>query len=140
MLHIQWWFEDCDKYKSITEFCRWGRAYKKETCLWHPFGRTHVWCARQWHHFPNGAPSKGRASHPYTIGGVIFRALKGAEEVIHRNRIPGRLLRYLLTFAKEGTCVLDLCSGYQTNRNAVEEAGLIYIAADIADFFSQTWL
>ena len=63
------------------------------------------------------------------------RALKGAGEVIHRNRIPGRLLRHLLTFVTKGTWFLDLCSGYQTNRAVVEEAGLIYIAVDIEEFF-----
>ena len=53
--------------------------------------------------------------------------------MIHRNRIPGHLLRYLLTFKKEGTWFLGLCSGYQTNREVVEKARLRYIAADTAE-------
>ena len=53
MLHDQWWFKEYDKYKSKTDLCRWGGAYKKETCLWHPFGRTHVRCANLCRHFPD---------------------------------------------------------------------------------------
>ena len=30
---------------------------------------------------------------------------------------------------------MDLCSGYQTNREVVENANLIYIAVDIEEFF-----
>ena len=56
--------------------------------------------------------------------------------MIHRNRIPGRLLGYLLMFAKKGTWFLGLCSGYQANRKVVEEARLIYIAVDIEEFLN----
>ena len=84
-------------------------------------------------------PKEGRSSHPYTIGGGTARTLKGADEVIHRklvrNRIPRRVLRYLLMFAREGTWFLDFCSGYQTNRKVVEDAGLEYIAVGIIEFF-----
>ena len=69
------------------------------------------------------------------VGGEAPRALKGADETIHRNRIPGRFLVYLLTFVKKGTWFLDLCYGYQTNRKVVEEAELIYITWGITEFF-----
>ena len=100
MLRTQWWFKGYDKYKSKTDLCRWSGAYKKETCMWHPFGRSIIRRAYQCHHFPNDSSARGRDSHPYTIGGVASRALKGAGDVIHRNRIPGRLLKQLLRFAK----------------------------------------
>ena len=29
MLYTQWWFKGYDKYKSKTDLCRWGGAYKK---------------------------------------------------------------------------------------------------------------
>ena len=134
-LHEQWWFTKYDTYKSKTALCRWGGACKKETCLWHPFGRTHIRCCGLCHPFPHGPPTTGQANHPYTIGGEMSRALKGADEVIHRNRIPGRLLRHLLKSAKKGTWFLDLCSGYQTNREVVENANLTCIAVDIEEFF-----
>ena len=134
-LHEQWWFTKYDTYKSRTPLCRWGGAYNKETCLWHPFGRSHIRCRGLCHHFPHAPPSTGRVNHPYAIGGETSRALKGADEVIHRNRIPGRLLRHLLKSAKKGTWFLDLCSGYQTNREVVEHANLTYIAVDIEEFF-----
>ena len=79
-----------------------GVAYKKETCLWTPFDRTHLVCACKCHHFPDGPPaSEGRGSHPYTIAGHSPRVLKGPGEITHRNRIPGCLLKYLLTHAKK---------------------------------------
>ena len=112
-----------------------GGVYRKATCLWHPFGRFQIRCAYKCHHFPNGRPRPGRVSHPYTIGGQTSRALKGADEKNHRNRIPVRLLRYLLTLTRKGTWFLDLCSGYQTNRQVAEEAGLTYIAVDVNEFF-----
>jgi hypothetical protein len=73
MLHKQRWFKVYDRYLSFTPLCRWGGAYMKETCLWHPFGRFHIECGRKCHHFPHqGAPHGGKAGqthHPWTIGG-----------------------------------------------------------------------
>ena len=80
-------------------------------------------------------PTEGRGNHPFTIGGETSRALKGASEVIYSNRIPERLLRYLLIFLKKGTWFLDLCPGYQTNREVVENVRLRYIVVDIAELF-----
>ena len=125
------------RYLSFTPLCRWGGgAYKKETCLWTPFGRKHLVCEGLCHHFPHGLP-KGPANHPYTIAGHSSRALKGPGEITHRNRIPARLLRWLLTHTLLGErrWFLDLCSGYQTNREVVELHGLIYVAIDIAETF-----
>jgi hypothetical protein len=137
MLHRRKKFKESYKrYLTFTPLCRWGEAYQKETCLWTPFGRKHFVCAGRCHHFPHGPPT-GSVNHPYTIGGQTSRALRGPGEITHRNRIPARLLRWLLTNARLGKkrWFLDLCSGYQTNRAVVELHGLIYVAVDIEKIF-----
>ena len=96
----------------LYPLCRWGGAYKKETCLWTPFDRTYRVCASKCHHFPDWPPTKGRGSHPFNTGGHSSKALKGPGEITHRNRIPARLLRYLLTHVTKGGWFLCLCSGY----------------------------
>ena len=136
MLHRQAWCrKKYGRYLTLTPLCRWGGAYKKETCLWHPFGRRHIQCLCHCHHFPDGPPPFGTRKHPYTIAGQAGTALKGPKEIAHRNRIPGRLLRHLLTYSKQTGWVLDLCSGYQTNRKVVEGAELRYVAVDIERTF-----
>ena len=120
---------------SSTPLCRRGGAYKKETCIWNPVGRTHRVCACKCHHFPDGPPTKGRGSHPYTVGERSSKALKGPGEITHRNRFPARLLRHLLTHITKGGWFLDLYSGYQADREIVTMLGLRYVAVDIEKTF-----
>ena len=76
MLHRQDWCEkQYGRYLSFTPLCRWGGTYKKETCLWHPLGRTHLVCACKCHHFPDGVPPVGERQHRYTIAGKTGTAL-----------------------------------------------------------------
>ena len=79
---------------SHTPLYAAGGDYMKETCLWHPFGRFHIECGRKCHHFPHR--DNGQTRHPWSIGGRGANKLPGPMEVVHRNRIPARLLRHLI--------------------------------------------
>jgi len=86
MLYGQRWFQQYNRYLSFTPLCRWGGAYKKDTCLWHPFGRFHIECGRKCHHFSRPDASRegddNQTRHPWSIGNEAYRKLSGPMEIV----------------------------------------------------------
>ena len=96
-LHEQWWFTKYDTYKSKTDLCRWGGVYKKRRAFGtpsdaHTSGAAASTTTSQTAHFPPDGP----ATSTRLAEKCHIEALKGTDEVIHRNCIPGQLLRHFL--------------------------------------------
>ena len=141
-LEKMWYMLDWQNKKKVIELCAFAWPFKKTTNLWTQ--------GLQWQ--PTGNTSDGRCNEACGQGSVNpltrrfkhFMALavdpqrgpRGEQATRMTCGIPTMLIQEILHAMAErqslgGKVVLDLCSGFQSIRQAVLQTGATYVAVDV---------
>ena len=132
---------------SNVDYCAFNHDYMKTTDLWHSFGGHHTFkgttgdgrCHRRC-----GAgryKANGRFSHYKRHAGEAGTGVTGPDQMLQKWQIPHLLCEEVVSKMKpknDQKTILDLFSGGESYRNAVESAGYTYVPVDIKTLASDT--
>ena len=138
MVGDQW--KECSS-RCTMDYCVFGHDYQKPTDFWHSFGaswqpagctgdgKCHQKCGK------GRTKANGRFEHLKRHAGPAGTGVTGADQMLQKWAIPHKLCEEVVQQLepRDGKdVVLDLFSGGESYRAAVEAAGLIYVPVDIA--------
>ena len=127
--------------RCTVDYCVFDHPYQKPTDLWHSFGEGYqpagVTGDGQCHHKCGKGRTKanGRFQHWKRHAGPAGTGVTGADQMIQKWQIPHNLCTEVVAALKEkehqGDVIIDLFSGGESYRKAVEDAGFVYVPVDL---------
>ena len=133
------WLQSSDR--ATTDYCVHDHDYQKPTDLWHSFGadwqpkgitgdgKCHQKCGK------GKYKANGKFSHHRRHAGPAGSGVTGTDQMLQKWEIPHNLcaevIAQMSTTQHEGDVILDLFSGGESYRKAVEAAGYIYVPIDL---------
>lgn len=126
--------------RCTPDYCAFAHEFQKPTDLWHSFGQS--WQPKGTTgdgkcHQKCGAgryKASGKYAHYKRHAGAAGTGVTGKNQLLQKWRIPDMLCEEVvakLTPVEGQDVVLDLYSGGESYRRAVEAAGYTYIAVDL---------
>ena len=133
------WMDMSDR--CTVDYCVFDHPYQKPTDLWHSFGggyqpagltgdgQCHQKCGK------GRKKANGRFQHWRRHAGPAGTGVTGSDQMIQKWQIPHNLcvevVAELKKKAHQGDVIIDLFSGGESYRKAVEEAGFVYVPVDL---------
>ena len=126
--------------RCTPDYCAFKHEFQKPTDLWHSFGQSwqpegttgdgkcHQKCGA------GRRKASGRYAHYKRHAGALGTGVTGKDQMLQKWRIPDMLCEEVvakLTPVEGQDVVIDLFSGGESYRRAVEAAGFTYIAVDV---------
>ena len=134
--------------RMTVDYCAFDHDYQKPTDFWHSFGeeyqakgitedgKCHQKCGK------GRYKANGRFAHWKRHAGPTGSGVSGPEQMLQKWQIPHNLCAEVIQEAakkgnSEQTVVLDLFSGGESYRKAVEAAGYTYVPVDLKTMFER---
>lgn len=133
------WLQHSDR--ATTDYCVHDHDYQKPTDLWHSFGadwqpkgitgdgKCHQKCGK------GKYKANGKFSHHRRHAGPAGSGVTGTDQMLQKWEIPHNLcaevIAQMCSTDHKGDVILDLFSGGESYRKAVEAAGCIYVPIDL---------
>jgi hypothetical protein len=130
-----------DSTRATVDYCVFKHSFQKSTDLWHIFreswkpegttgdGKCHQGCGA------GRMKGNGHFSHWNRHAGKAGEGVQGKDTMLQKWQIPDKLctevIRQLTGDMQERRYVLDLFSGGESYRRAVDAAGYIYVPVNI---------
>jgi hypothetical protein len=130
--------------RKTVDYCAYKHEFQKRTDIftslkdWNPSGLTGTGLCE------GRCPSGSKQPCPHNSEQMRYRHyenmynVQGKDSNRRKNAVPYMLLKEIIDQARRlhpnQKVVIDLCSGYQSMQQVVEDAGLVYIPVDIKEY------